>query len=84
MCSGMSVFADRRRDDRLSNPSVLIDVVGGAIALLAIPTNDDVDGVVIKEVKVVVKERKKEKENAENIAPVGFRVVSDHPKSSSQ
>ena len=40
---------------------MLTDVVGGAIALLAIPTDDDVDGVVIKEVKVVVKERKKKK-----------------------
>ena len=40
---------------------VLTDVVRGAIALLAIPTDDDVDRVVIKEVKVVVKERKKKK-----------------------
>ena len=40
---------------------MLIDAVGGAIALLAIPTDDDVDEVVIKEVKVVVKEGKKKR-----------------------
>ena len=61
MCSGMPVFADRRRDGRLRSPSVLIDVVGGVIALLAISTDDDVDEIVIKKVKVVVKERKKKK-----------------------
>ena len=61
MCSGMPVFAGRQRGDRLSNPSVLTDVVGGAIALLAIFTDDDVDEVVIKDVKVVVKKRKKKK-----------------------
>ena len=39
MCSGMSVFA---------GPPMLIDVVEGIIALLAIPTNatnDDVDAI---------------------------------------
>ena len=48
MCSGMSVFADRRRGDRLSSPSMLIDVVKGVIALLVIPTNatdDDVNAI---------------------------------------
>ena len=39
MCFEMSVFADRRRDDRLSNSSMLIDVVESAIAFLVISTN---------------------------------------------
>ena len=82
MCSGMPVFAGRRRGDRLSNPPMLTDAVGGAIALLAIPTNDDVDEVELRRLRWWLK--KERKKDAKNIAPVEFRVVSDHPKSSSQ
>ena len=82
MCSGKPVFADRRRGGRLSSPSVLTDAVGGAIAFLAIPTNDDVDEVDLKRLKWWLK--KERKKDAENIALVGFRVVSGHSKSSSQ
>ena len=48
MCSGMPVFAGRRRGGRLSSSSMLIDVVEGVIALFAIPTDaidDDVDAI---------------------------------------
>ena len=45
MCSGMSVFAGRRRGGRLSSSSMLIDVVESVIALLAIPTNATDDDV---------------------------------------
>ena len=45
MCSEMPVFADRRRGGRLSSSSMLIDAVEGAIALLAIPTDGDIDGI---------------------------------------
>ena len=51
MCSGMPVFAGRRRGDRLSSPSVLIDAIGGAIVLLVIPTNDDVDEVELRRLR---------------------------------
>ena len=39
MCSEMSVFADRRRGDRLSSSLMLIDVVESAIVFLVISTN---------------------------------------------
>ena len=51
MCSGMPIFAGRRRGGRLSSPLVLTDAVGGAIALLAIPTDDDVDGVELRRLR---------------------------------
>ena len=51
MCFGMPDFANRRRDDRLNNPSVFIDVVEDAIVLLVIPTNDDVDEVELRRLK---------------------------------
>ena len=81
MCSGMPVFADRRRGGRLSNPSVLTDAVGGAIALLFISTDDDVDEIELGRLRWWLK--KQRKKDAENIAPVGFRVPG-HPKFSSQ
>ena len=61
---------------------MLTNAVGSAIALLAIPTDDDVDGVELRRLRWWL--RKERKKDAENIAPVGFRVVSGHPKSSSQ
>ena len=61
MCSGMPVFAGRRRSDRLNSPSMLTDVVEGAIVLLAISTDDDINEVVIKKVKMMIKEKKKKK-----------------------
>ena len=82
MCSGMPVFAGRRRGGRLSSSSVFTDAVRGAIALLAIPTDDDIDEVELRRLRWWLK--KERKKNAENIAPVGFHVVSGHLKSSSQ
>ena len=47
----MSVFADRRRGGRLSNLSMLINVVESVIALLVILTNDDVNKVKVKRLR---------------------------------